>query len=169
MARPRTPRIEINEHRAHQRREWRIERIGWMLMALLAVAALLGLLGNGPLSHASAGQPGALVVRYERLQRSGAPTEYRFEVAPALVRDGQLRLRFDAALLDEVKLESLIPEPTQVRAGPDHVDFVFAVDPVPGAPARLEMQFEPTTFGRVRGRITAAGAAPLLLDQFVFP
>lgn len=169
MTRPRTQRTEISEDRDHQRHEWRIQRAGWALMVLLAVAALLGLLGNGPLSHASAGQPGALVVRYERLQRSGAPTEYRFQADPALVRDGQLRLRFDAALLDEVKLESFIPQPTQVRAGADHVDFVFAVDATPGAPAGLEMQFEPTTFGRVRGRITAAGAAPLVIDQFVFP
>ena len=91
--------LQIEEDRAHQRREWRIERVGWVLMAGLLLAGLLGLLGDGPLSRATAGSAGALSVEYDRLQRAAAPYEYRFEVDPSLAREGQLRLRFDDALL----------------------------------------------------------------------
>lgn len=169
MAGSRTPRITINEDRVHQRREWLVERIGWAVMALLALAGLSGLLGDGPLSHATAGSPDGLQVRYERLQRAGAPTRYRFRANPALVSDGQLRLRFDARLLGDVKLESMVPQPTQVRTGPGYVEFAFAMDAAQGQPAELDMEYQPTTFGRVRGRITAAGSVPLVIDQFTFP
>lgn len=162
-------RFQIDEDRRHQRHEWRVERIGWVLMAALLVAGLLGLLGYGPLSRAHAGEPGTLTLEYDRLQRSSAPTEYRFEAAPSLVRAGRLRLRFDDALLDEVEMQSIIPEPTEMRSGPGYTEFVFAMDAGKGSPARIQFQFQPATFGHVRGRITADGAAPLVVDQIVYP
>jgi hypothetical protein len=163
------PTIQIEEDRAYQRREWRFERIGWGLMALVLLAGLLGLLGYGPLSRTQAGTPGVLTVAYDRLQRSSAPTDYRFEAAPALARDGQLRLRFDNALLEEVEMNSILPEPQEVRSGAGYTEFVFAMDAGAGPPARIQFQFHPATFGHVRGRITADGAAPLDIDQIIFP
>lgn len=160
--------LQINEDREHQRLEWRIERIGWAVMGLLLLAGLLGLLGNGPLSRAQAGQPGAFAVEYDRLQRAKAPTAYRFQVAPALARDGTLRLRFEDALLDEIELVTIIPEPDAVRAGPGYTEYVFAVGPG-DRPARISFEFEPTTFGNVSGRVAVPGVAPIVLDQFVFP
>lgn len=161
--------IQIDEDRDHARREWRMERIGWLVMALLLVAGLLGLFGYGPLSQGQAGDPGTLSVEYDHLQRASAPSEYRFTVAPSLVRDGELRLRFDDALLDEVDMESIIPEPKEVRSGPGYTEFVFAVNPGKGPPARVQFQFQQATFGHVRGNVTADGAAPLVIDQFIYP
>lgn len=160
--------IQINEERPQQRREWRIERIGWVVMGALLLAGLLGLLGSGPLARAQAGGD-ALSVDYECLQRAKAPTEYRFEVNPALMGGGPVRLRFDDVLLEEVKLERIVPEPDTVRAGPGYTEFEFAMGPGTGAPAQITFQFEPTTFGHVAGRVTAPGTEPLVLDQFVFP
>ena len=161
--------IQIDANRAHERREWRIERIGWVVMAALLAAGLLGLLGYGPLSQVQAGEPGTLSVDYDRLQRASAPSEYRFTVAPTLVRDGELRLRFDDTLLDEVDIKSIIPEPKQVRSGPGYTEFVFAMDAAEGPPARVQFQFQQATFGHVRGSVTADGAAPLVIDQFIYP
>jgi hypothetical protein len=161
--------IQINENRDHQRREWRIERIGWLVMAALLAAGLLGLLGYGPLSRARAGEAGTLSLEYDRLQRSSAPTEYRFDAAPSLARDGELRLRFDDTLLDEVEMQSIVPEPREVRSGPGYTEFVFAMDRTEGPSAHIQFQFEPATFGHVRGRVTADGAAPLVIDQIIYP
>ncbi len=161
--------IQIDDDPAYQQREWRFERIGWVVMAVLLVAGLLGLLGYGPLSRTQAGTPGTLTVDYDRLQRASAPSEYRFHATPTLARDGQLRLRFDNALLAEIELNSVLPEPVQMRSGPGYTEFVFAMDPADGPPARLQFQFHPATFGRVRGRVTAAGAQPLVIDQIIFP
>lgn len=160
--------LQINEDRAHQRREWRIERVGWGVMGLLLLAGLLGLLGYGPLSRAHGGQSGTFSVEYDRLQRAKAPTGYHFEVDPALARDGVLRVRFEDTLLEEVELVTVIPEPESVRTGAGYFEYAFAVGRG-NRPARITFEFEPTTFGSVSGRVAVPGAAPVAIDQFVFP
>jgi hypothetical protein len=62
--------LEIGQDLAHQRLEWKIERVGWILMALLGLPALVGLLGPGPLSSTSAGEKGSpLSVENNRFER----------------------------------------------------------------------------------------------------
>lgn len=169
MARTAGKRIEIDEDRTHQRVEWRIERVGWALMALLVLAAALGLLGDGPLGEARASRGEGLDVEFDRLQRAAAPTEYRFSVDPVLAGGGTLRLRLDASLLDEIELQSIVPEPVSVAAGPGYTEFEFAIDGTGGAPARIAFRFQPTTFGPVQGKASVPGARPLALDHFVYP
>jgi len=169
MVQTRDDSLHIEEDRAHSRLEWRIEHVGWAVMALLLVAGLLGLLGYGPLSQVQVGDPGTLSLTYDRLQRASAPSEYHFTVAPSLARDGRLRLRFDDALLEEVEIQSIIPEPDQVRSGPGYTLYVFAMDDARGPPAHIQFQFQQATFGHVRGNVTTEGAAPLSIDQIVFP
>lgn len=163
-------KLPIHEDRAHARLEWRIEHIGWAVMAILLAAGLLGLLGYGPLSQARTGETGLLSLAYDRLQRAGAPSAYRFTVAPGLARDGVLRLRFDDALLREIEISSILPEPEDVRSGPGYTEFLFATDAAAGGPpARIVFRFQQATFGHVRGRVSTDGAAPLLIDQIVYP
>lgn len=169
MAKNAQKAIQIDEDRHHQRHGWRLERIGWSAIGLLLLASLLGAFGGGPLGRARAGSAAGLSLAYDRIQRASAPTEYRFEAAPALAPDGRLRLRFDAALLEEVELESIVPEPELVQAGPGYTDFEFALAPGSAGPARLVFRFRPATFGRVRGHVTAAGAPPVTIDQVVLP
>lgn len=169
MAKNAASGIEIEEDRRHQRRGWHMERVGWIVISLLLLASLLGLLGDGPASRAQAGEPGSLLLRYERYQRASAPTQYRFDAAPALARDGRLVLRFDQGLLEEIELKSIVPEPETVRTGPGYTEFEFAMAPGEGRAGRIVFQFNPSTFGRVRGRITAPGAPPLTVDQIVLP
>jgi hypothetical protein len=161
--------IQIDEDSKYQQREWRFERAGWAVMGVLLIAGLLGLLGYGPLSRTQAGTPAGLMVTYDRMQRASAPTEYRFRVAQSLAHDGELRLRFDDALLDELELDSILPEPVQMRAGPGYTEFVFAMADAGESPARLQFQFKPATFGHVRGHVSTDGAEPLVIDQIIFP
>jgi hypothetical protein len=50
-------------------------------------------------------------------------------------------------------MESILPKPVQMRAGPGYTEFAFAVDDTEGPPAHLQFQFKPATFGHVRGRV----------------
>jgi hypothetical protein len=45
--------FQIDEDLNFQRREWKIQRAGWVTMALVIIAALLGVFGAGPLSSAT--------------------------------------------------------------------------------------------------------------------
>jgi hypothetical protein len=38
--------LEVNEELEFQRRDWMAQRVGWTVMALVVVVALLGLLGG---------------------------------------------------------------------------------------------------------------------------
>ena len=79
--------LEIAQDLAFQRREWTIQRVAWAVMALVALAGLLGLFGGaGPLTRAAAGN-GALRLDYARFERKHAPTELRLQVAAGVAGD----------------------------------------------------------------------------------
>lgn len=83
--------LQLHEDLAHERREWKLQRVGWALMALALLAAVLGLFGHGPLSEtASASADGALTVRHQRFERYQAPSEYDIGALPALAAGGVL-------------------------------------------------------------------------------
>ena len=45
----------VREDMRFQRRSWMVERAGWLVLTAIALAALTGVFGNGPLSTARAG------------------------------------------------------------------------------------------------------------------
>ena len=151
-----------------QRIEWRIERIAWCVMALLLLASLLGAFGYGPISKTKLGQAGTFTVEYERLQRSSAPSEWMLQTAPSLVREGTLRVRVDASLIEAMNIDAVTPEPRSVVAGDGYTEFVFDVAPGAGE-VHVRFDYRPATFGRSRGSIAVAGAPPVRVDQFVYP
>ena len=61
--------LEIAQDMTFQRRSWAVQRVGWGVVAVTIGAALLGLLGSGPLSRSTAVAPGAFAVEYERFVR----------------------------------------------------------------------------------------------------
>jgi hypothetical protein len=73
----RSSQLQIDEDLAFQRREWKIQRVGWGAMALVIIAALLGVFGTGPLSNATLEREG-LRLEYERFCRFAAANGYRF-------------------------------------------------------------------------------------------
>ena len=53
--------LEIEQDHDFQRRSWRLQRAGWIVLSLVLLAGLLGLFGSGPLAHATVGAPGCPV------------------------------------------------------------------------------------------------------------
>lgn len=135
-------------------------------MALLLIACLLGLFGDGPLSRAKTGSPRTMTVQYDRLLRSSAPAEYGFEANPAVVTGHELRLRFDQSLMDGIEIDSIVPQPETEEAGPNSTEFAFRVKA--NTSVKVNFRYRPTTFGRRSGRVSVGGHA-VLIDQFVYP
>jgi hypothetical protein len=153
----------------HHRAAWRVERIAWTIGALALIAAMLGLFGYGPMSRTTVGSTDALQIEYDRFQRSSAPNDFALTVNTALARNGELRVRFDQSLVDHVEFDDIVPEPEKVFAGTGYTEFVFNIAPGERAPAHIAFRFRPTTFGHRTGQVTASGAPPLTLDQYVYP
>ena len=161
--------IDIDEQMEYQWREWRVHRIGWVIFALILVAALLGLFGQGPLSHASAGERGSeLALNYERLDRYRAPSQLDITLGPNVSQEGKVRLALNQGFLARVEIERISPEPESVEAGPDATTYVFRVA-APDQPAQVRFDFEYEKFGPTQGEVRLEGGPTLRFDAFVFP
>ena len=159
---------DVVKDRDHQRREWIFERIGWVLMALLVLAALAGALGPGLLSHAVAGSPhSSLWVEYDRFERHSARARLRVHVTG---EHDTLRIWLAREFLDRIDLRHVDPEPLEVVTARDRQIFVFARAPDAG-PVEVIYHFEPTRIGSVVVRVGLEDASEtsLQFSQFVYP
>jgi hypothetical protein len=164
MPLPRVGDLEVAEDPVFERRSWRIERIGWVCMALVILAGLAGLLGSGPLGRGTHTE-GALVLQYQRFARMEAPMRLELSFGADAVRDGKARVWIERRYLERVKLERVVPQPETVEAGAERLTYVFAAQPQGGS-ATFHLQSE--TFGRLQGRVGAARSI-VSFAQIVYP
>ncbi len=159
--------LEIGQDLGFQRRQWAIQRVAWVVMALVVVAGLLGLLGEGPLSRASA-EAGPVEVEYPRFERKRSPMELRVTVAGGTAEQGRVQLWLDQDFLDRVQIERVSPEPEQVLAGADRTTYVFLVDE-PSHPAILTFALEHDTFGAPTASLGLVGGPAVEFTQIIYP
>lgn len=134
--------LELREDVEFERRQWRVQRVGWVAITLVLLAAIAGLFGNGPLSHVSA-SAGNLQVRYDRFVHADAPATLNIDVAN--LPGDVARLAIDRSLLEPMDVQRMQPRPSRTRAAGDAVVFEFdlsdartlhvLIDASPQAPA----------------------------------
>lgn len=138
-ARKHTPHIELEEDLEYQRREWRVERMGWVVMGLIVLLALLGALGSsGPLSTATTtGNDGAMSLKHNRFVHWQAPTRLEFELASAASQGQETAgVWLSRQFVEAVEITGIEPEPEQTSTGPDRFTYTFQVAQ-PGQPASV--------------------------------
>lgn len=161
--------LEIHQHLSHERLEWRIERIGWVAMALMLLAALVGLLGPGPLSSATAGERDSeLRVEYDRFGRYQAPAMLRVHLGPTATRDGKARLWLSREYVENIELHHIDPEPERVELADDRLIYTFNV-PDRTVPTVVTYHLEANKFWRMPVSVGLDGGAPLNFRQFIYP
>jgi hypothetical protein len=85
--------VAVGEDLRFQRRWWRFEKAVWTFFGVLVLLDLAGLFGRGPLAKAhKESADGALMVKYERVERFGTPSILTLHFGPTAVRDGVIRL-----------------------------------------------------------------------------
>ena len=162
--------LEIDESESFQRRDWRAQRIGWALLALVAVAALLGGFGKGALAGAEqTSAEGTVHVRYDRLVRRHAPARLEFTLAPGLAgSDGRVRLWLDRGYADELEITSIQPEQVEVSVTPALLMYQFAVADG-GRPVLVTFSVQHDRAGMHRASAGVLPRGTVQLGQFVFP
>ena|SRR5687767_5716636 len=159
--------LEISQDLDQQRLEWRIERMGWTLMVLTLLAALAGLLGNGPLSRRQAGDKNSLWVEYNRFERYQAPAMLRLHLGPKLTGRDEVRVSVSRQYIEAIQLEHVDPEPKEVEARADRILYTFKIKG-PDATA-LTYHLKGNVFGSVPLHLQVEGAGELKLSQFFYP
>src|SRR5215211_927311 len=147
--------LQIDQALDFQRRFGRVQRVAWWVLALVPVAAIAGLFGDGLFSEVTAGSERAGgTVTYERFGRLSADTKLEVELArPSRATDVAIsRAFFDGYDTSEVR-----PEPVRVRTLPDAVVFTFAAAPA----GRATFFLQPDAVGSSGGTVTVTGGTPV--------
>lgn len=163
--------LEVEDDPAFQRRDWLAQRIGWTLLAVIGVAALLGVFGQGgPLaSTAAMSANGSVHARYERFVRRHSPTRLEFTLAPGLAApDGLVHLWLDRRYAEGLEISSVQPEPARVSVTPALLIYSFTVADG-GSPVTVTFEFEHERAGRSRSQAGVLPQGSVTLDQFVYP
>lgn len=151
--------MEIDSEIQFQQRVWAVQRIAWIVIGALVVAALAGVFGQGPFSRAVV-EGGAGRIEYERFVRLQAATRLRF-VLPA--SDNELSLH--RQYLESFRVERITPEPREVEASADWLIYRFSGK---GGMA-VTIDLMPETFGRVLGRAQDAAGRSVEFRQLIYP
>jgi hypothetical protein len=121
--------IDLDQDLELQEREWTLQRVGWVVMVLVIVAALLGAFGTGPLSSASSGGSAeGFTVDYQRVVRHQGESRVTIHVNGDQVSEGQVEVWLGSDYVNAVRVTQISPEPEEVRLADERVVYVFNVD-----------------------------------------
>jgi hypothetical protein len=165
-----TGTLDLDEHLGAQRLEFAADRVVWAAMALIALAALLGFFGGGPLGMATVTDPSGVRLAYDRFGRKGADSVLTFEVPPqAFVRGaGQVWLSRD--YLEGMKIDNITPEPDRVSRRGDGLLYYFSAPGDSGVPLVVAFDLTGDVFGSHRGRFSSRSPIRTTsFGQFFFP
>jgi hypothetical protein len=155
----------VQEDMAFQQRSWRIERAAWVVMSIIAVAALLGLFAEGPFSTVTnAASDRSLSVRHERFARKTATTRFVLLIqAPQTPASVTL----SASFLETYDLEWVHPQPIRAVAGASGLELMFGV--TPQAAGIITLNARPKRFGWSTFQVATAPAGQVEIRQLIYP
>jgi hypothetical protein len=159
--------LEIEENMRAQRRLWKTQRVVRALTMVLLALSVAGLLGGGPLSHATTAS-GGHALDYERIGYRDSPQDYRLKLAGEAARSGKVRVWLDRETLGRMKLGEIVPEPARSVLAADRVIFEFEVQDASG-PVEILFDFEPTALGAHTARIGIEGGPTFEPAQLFLP
>lgn len=146
--------LQVEEHRRFQSVFWRLERVAWMVFALILVLALAGLTGGGGYLAQGTVQIGGAQVEYPRVARWQAADELRI----AFPAGAELhRLTLGGAFLDHYAVETATPAPR--RALGTEAGLVLEFVGQAREPLHAVLHLRPLHPGLPRFAVTADGAS----------
>lgn len=166
MSRSRLKRVgdlEIDQHLGIQAFSWRLQQLGQVAIVLVLVAALLGLLGRGPLSRARVGEA-SFEVEYGRFERRTQETTLVVRLGPRPSVVAQLWV--DASYVAAQPFQQVFPEPERVELRDARLIMTLRVS---GARPEIVITTRPEAFGSMRARMGLVDGPDVAFDQFVYP
>jgi hypothetical protein len=155
----------VDDNIAFQRKLWKLERVGWLLLLGLMVFALLGLFSRGPLStqqRMTADE--ALQLHYQRFQRQDASDTLRVTLRGAPGETQHLLL--EAPFFDTHNIETIQPQP--LAAASEYGGLKLTVRLDPEGQASVHFGLRPQRIGPVHHRVRV-GNQQLTFWQFIYP
>lgn len=156
------------EDLAHERVVWKMQRWAWVVIALIVIAALCGLLGQGALSHAQAGRANSVLwAEYDRFARYQASAILKVHLGAA----GHTSLPaiwLGREYLEHVEIERIYPKPEQVKVANDRMIYIFNLARA-NEHTEIAFHFKPSGFGKTPVKMGLVDGPELNFSQFVYP
>lgn len=160
--------LDIHQDLAFQHQSWTVQRIGWAIIGMVVLAALFGIFGHGPLSHAIADDPSLPIwVEYERFGRYQSPLILRVHVKSE-AQDGILPLWVSQEYLERVKIHTVTPPPSLTNISPDGITFTFPRQE-PRQGGEVVLHLESQDIGLLFGRIGLTASRSVSFRQWIYP
>ena len=162
-------RLELDQNETFHRREWVVQRVGWVVWGGVILAALVGLFGSGPLSHRVAESvDGSIRVAYDRFVHHHHPTVLEVYLRPAQDVGKELAIKVSQGFLNRVRIHDVQPDAERRELHSDGSIFIFTRDESAEA-AKIVLHVEYERFGATPGRIEFLGHGGVDFSSFVYP
>jgi hypothetical protein len=159
-------RLDLAQDPGFSRRSWKFERAGWAGLALLLLAAVLGLLGPGAFSTVTrADDAVGLSVRFDRFVHFETETTLVFRV-PRSGSGDTVEVWIDDAYQDAVEVEQIHPEPLRAAHDRGRTVYRFASGEEGG---EVSFKVRPRRAGGISGRAGTSSGGGAEISQFVYP
>lgn len=161
--------LDAPQRISHQRWEWSVERLGWIIMAGVIVAGLAGGLGRGPLAWRDvADDEGSFGVRYYAMERAAAPTRLDVWWDPTQLGGPKIDVAISSPFTDGAKIESIVPEPLEVATRGGQSIYTFAAADSSSA-GKVTFHYQHEALGPLDYEVAIGDRGPIRVRQFVLP
>ncbi|MBA2685062.1 MAG: hypothetical protein H0U66_11270 [Gemmatimonadaceae bacterium] len=162
--------LGLADNLSFQRRTWEVQRVGWIIMVLISIAALLGVFGKGPFSNGRLGDDASpLRADYERFLRLNAPAQLTVYVGGSAIRpDSTVELWIDRSWLSRMEINGITPEPDKTRVLGDRLAYTFRAQPGP-KPVRITFEMDNRALWRIGGELGLTNGPSYSFSQFAYP
>jgi|SRR3954468_12394371 len=134
--------IAVGEDLEFQRKWWAFEKLVWTFFALILLLTVLGVFGRGWLAKTqNRSSDGNLTLKYDRIQRTGTPSDLTVIFGPDAIRDGHIRLYLGESLIDPLGAQRISPQPQTSTLGNGGITYTFPAD---GHPASVVISLQPS-------------------------
>lgn len=156
--------LHVAQDLRFQERIWIVQRVTWVVVAMLLALAVLGVFGgSGPLERATLQlSDGAGRLSFDRFARLGAPTSVEIDLHAG---EGARNVAIARSWLDDYRVDGVLPQPKSVTALPDRYVFTFDVK----ASGKARLARTPRQAGRHRAVIWGPAGATARFTQVVYP
>ncbi|PVY40190.1 hypothetical protein [Pontibacter virosus] len=160
--------LDIDEDIELESANWKIQRVAWVLMALVVIAALLGFTGDGGIGNFQTLKAGdsaeGLEVEYERFLRRGAPAEIKVKLKPS-ASDTLTDLHLSKEFHEKLEVDKVVPEPSEVYATEKGITYRFASANQPFA---VTFYLTPNGMGSMPLHFSTS-EKKVAITQFIYP
>jgi hypothetical protein len=158
--------LELDEHIGFQRRSWRAQRIGQVIIVLFVLGGFFGLFGGGRLAKTTE-HAGAAQIEYPRFLRAHSPVEIHLSLKQTRDAISPLSVTIDSTFFEVFGIEQISPQPVNQLLGEDALVYQFAR--TEEANAAITIRVKATKMGLRSATFRVGDQPPMQIRSFIFP